>query len=127
MKIKLDDLQFNIMKVLWKKGQASVSSVRDALKAEKNLAITTIGTVLSRLEKKNLVEHTKEGRQYIYRPLITEGQARNSMTSRLINQLFKGDPGFLINHLINQNDFEEDELSELEQKIQEYKESKRKN
>ncbi len=124
MKIKLDDLQYRIMKILWQEGEASVARVRDLLKSERDLAITTVGTVLTRLAKRNLVTHFKEGRQFIYKPAISEKRAHSSMVQGLVNQLFKGDPGTLLNHLITENDFDETELDELERKIQAFKDSK---
>ncbi|MCE7995030.1 MAG: BlaI/MecI/CopY family transcriptional regulator [Roseivirga sp.] len=125
MKIKLDDLQFKIMAILWKQGEGSVSSIRDHLKSDKELAITTVGTVLSRLEKKGILSHSKEGRQYIYRPLITEDQARTSMISSLTKQLFKGNSTTLVNHLLNENEFDEQELEEIERMIEGYKQRKK--
>lgn len=125
MKIKLDDLQFKIMTILWKDGEGSVSSIRDRLKPDKELAITTVGTVLSRLEKKGILSHSKEGRQYIYRPLITQDQARSSMISNLTRQLFKGNTTVLVNHLLNEDEFDEQDLEEIERMIEGYKQRKK--
>lgn len=113
------------MTILWEQGEGSVSSIRDHLKADKELAITTVGTVLSRLEKKGILSHSKEGRQYIYRPLITEDQARTSMISSLTKQLFKGDSTTLVNHLLNENEFDAQDLEEIERMIEGYKQRKK--
>lgn len=116
-KIKLDDLQIAIMKVLWSRGEATVVQVKDALMEERELAATTIGTMLSRLEKKGVVDHRAEGRLYIYRPLITEGETKKSMVSILINQLFQGESSGLVNHLIKESEFDKDELQKLKELI----------
>ena len=112
--MKLDDLQLAVMKALWKLGSASVTQVRDELQKEsRDLAVTTIGTVLSRLEKKGAVAHETEGKQYIYKPLITEGDTRKSMLGTLLEQFFGGSPKALVNHLVDEGEFEKKEIEEL--------------
>ena len=111
--IKLDELQLKIMKVLWDFGEASVSQIQEALKEEREFAITTIGTILQRLHKKEIVAYRKEGRQYIYRPLISKKETQTSMASNLIDQLFKGKSSVLVNHLLESSEFEAEELERL--------------
>lgn len=112
--MKLDDLQLAVMKALWKLGEASVSQVREELQKEsRDLAITTIGTVLTRLEKKGAVSHTAEGKQYVYKSLISEGDTRKSMLGTLVEQFFGGSPKALVNHLVNESEFDKKELEEL--------------
>jgi predicted transcriptional regulator len=48
---RLTELQLEIMNVLWKQGEASVGDVRSGLRPERDLAHTTVSTLLSRLEK----------------------------------------------------------------------------
>lgn len=117
-KIKLDELQLKIMKVLWTQGEASVSDIQQDLKAERNFAITTISTVLQRLYKKEIVDFHKVGRQYIYKALISEKETQSSMTSNLIDQLFEGKSSVLVNHLLEEDAFEAEELERLRKLIE---------
>ena len=118
-KIKLDDLQLRIMQVLWSKGEAGVRDIQEHLKRkeDRELAITTLNTVLQRLYKRGIVNYRKEGRQYIYRAEVTEKETQSSMASSLINKLFKGKSSVLVNHLLESSAFDSDELEELKQKI----------
>lgn len=118
-KIKLDDLQLRIMQVLWSKGEVGVSDIQEHLKRmeDRELAITTLNTVLQRLYKRGIVNYRKEGRQYIYRAEVTEKETQSSMASSLINKLFKGKSSVLVNHLLESSAFDSDELEELKQKI----------
>lgn len=119
-KIKLDDLQLKIMKALWQLGEASVSDIQEVLKQEdRTFAITTIGTILQRLYKKQIVSYRKSGRQYIYQPSISEKDVQDSMTSNLVKQLFKGKSSMLVNHLLESEDFDPEELDRLQQMIEE--------
>lgn len=118
-KLKLDDLQLKIMQVLWKEGEVGVSDIQDQLKArdDRELAITTLNTVLQRLYKRGIVNYRKAGRQYIYRAEVTEKETQSSMTSSLVDRLFKGKSSVLVNHLLESSAFDHDELEELKQKI----------
>jgi len=111
--MKLDELQLKIMKVLWAKGTASVGEIKKILEAERSFAITTISTVLQRLYKKGVVDYHKEGRQYIYKAIITEKETQTSMTSNLLNQLFGGKSSVLVNHLLEADAIESEELEQL--------------
>ena len=61
----LGDLQHAIMAVLWERGEATTADVHEALQAERGLALTTIATMLRKMEDKGVVAHRAEGRQYI--------------------------------------------------------------
>lgn len=118
-KIKLDDLQLKIMKVLWGLKEASVGQIQEVLKAERAFAITTISTVLQRLHKRDIVSYYKEGRQYIYKAEVSEKETQHSMTNSLVEQLFGGKSSVLVNHLLEADSFETDELNQLKAMIEE--------
>lgn len=113
----LGDLQLAIMRVLWGHGEATVSDVHETLEPERGLALTTIATMLTKMEKKGVVGHRAEGRRFIYRPLVSEGQVRRSMVSDLTSQLFRGDVTALVNHLLSEHDIDSGELSQLREMI----------
>ncbi len=117
-KIKLDELQLAIMQVLWDKGEATVAEIQEALKDSRDLAITTIGTVLSRLEdKKKAVTHVTQGRKYVYRAIISEQETKSSMVHSLVKQLFKGQSASLVNHLLQEDELDKNELEQLKEMI----------
>jgi len=109
----LGDLQLAIMRVLWHRGEATVAEVHEVLEAERGLALTTIATMLAKMEKKGVVGHRADGRRFVYRPLVDEGQVRRSMVSDLTSQLFRGDVTALVNHLLSEHEIEPGELAQL--------------
>ena len=113
----LGDLQLAIMRVLWNHGQATVAEVHEALEPERGLALTTIATMLTKMEKKGVVDHHAEGRRFIYRPLVSESQVRRSMVADLTSQLFRGDVTALVNHLLSEHEIEDRELTQLRELI----------
>lgn len=112
----LGDLQLAIMRVLWSRGEASVSDVHETLEAERGLALTTIATMLAKMEKKGVVEHRMEGRKFLYQPRVSEEQVQRSMVADLTSQLFRGDVLALVNHLLS-NEIESGELDQLRELI----------
>ena len=111
--VRLGKLQLAIMRVLWRRGEAAVVEVHEDLEAERDLAPTTVATMLAKLEHKGVVAHRTEGRRFIYRPLVNEELVRRSMVDELTSQLFHGDVTALVNHLLAEHSIEARELAEL--------------
>lgn len=111
--VTLGDLQLAIMRVLWDHGEATVVEVHDELRVARDLAPTTIATMLGKMERKGVVEHRVDGRRFIYRPRVTEDQVKRSMVRQLTERLFAGNPAALVTHLISRGDIDPAELSEL--------------
>ncbi len=114
---QLGDLQLAIMRVLWSRGESTVAEVHEALEGERGLALTTIATMLMKMEKKGVVDHRADGRRFIYHPTVSEGQVRRSMVADLTAQLFGGDVTALVSHLLAEHDIEAGELAELRERI----------
>ena len=113
--IALSALQLSLMRALWAAGQATVAEVVQALREERGLAHTTVSTLLTRLEKRGVVGAEREGRQIVYRPLVTESQVRQSMVSGLLANLFEGRASDLLSHLIKRDEIAPEDLARLRQ------------
>ena len=113
----LGDLQHAIMAVLWERGEATVAEVHETLREERGLAPTTIATMLRKMEDKGVVVHRAEGRQFVYRPTVSEDVVRRSMVGELVERLFGGDPRALVAHLVSEHEIEPGELSGLRRRL----------
>ena len=117
----LTELQLALLRVLWERGEATVSEVQEALAPERSLAPTTVATLLSRMEKKGLLDHRTEGRQYVYRAVASEAEVRRSMVdefSGLAEDLFRGDVAALVSHLLTARDVAPDDLARVKALIE---------
>ncbi len=117
--LELSELQLAVMRVLWQRGKATVAEVHEALEPERGLALTTVATVLTRLEKAGFVAHRAAGRHYLYRPLVSEEAVRRSMVAVLADRLFEGDVAALVSHLVNARDIEPGDLARVKRLIEE--------
>jgi BlaI family penicillinase repressor len=116
--LELSELQLAVMRVLWQRKKAAVAEVQEVLKPERDLALTTVATVLTRLEKAGLVAHRASGRHYLYRPLVSEEEVRRSMVSVLAERLFEGDVAALVTHLVNAREIKPGDLARVRQLIE---------
>ena len=98
--LHLTELQLAILRVFWARGEATVPEVYRALLDERGLAQSTIATLITRLEKRGVLERSSEGRQFVYRPTVSEDEVRRSMVEDLTSVLFRGDPRALLAHLV---------------------------
>lgn len=115
--IQLTDLQLAILRMLWDRGEATAAQVHAALQDERELAPTTVATMLSRLDKRGVLEHRTQGRQFVYRAAVSEQEVRGSMLQRLTDFFFSGDQGALVSHLVSATDLDPDELGAVQQLI----------
>ena len=111
---KLSDLQLDILKVLWAKKQATTTEVHQAMASTRDLAYTTVATLLKRLEEKDVIQHKQQGRQYVYFAMVAEDEVRSSMVSNLLDRLFLGDPAALVSHLLGDENIEQSDLRRIE-------------
>ena len=116
-KHRLADLQMAIMQVLWDKSEATVAQVREALLPDRELAYTTVGTMLSKMEANGQVTHRSDGRVNIYKPAIKPDHVKRRMLSDLAERLFAGDVGDLVCCLLDGVDVSPDDLTEIKRLI----------
>jgi BlaI family transcriptional regulator, penicillinase repressor len=117
---RLGDLQLKIMKVLWDRGEVTVTDVHQAL-SDAELAYTTVATMLRKMEARHLVKHRTEGRSFVYRPAVAADAVSRSMSSHLIERLFEGSLADLVSHLLTTREVSRDELAQIERLIAERK------
>lgn len=112
----LGDLQLAILRALWTLGEAPVAEVHAAL-SDRGLALTTIATMLRKMEEKGLVSHTEQGRQFLYAAEVDPELVQRNLVGDLVTRLFDGDPLALVNHLLREGEIELDELDDLRKQV----------
>lgn len=112
------ELQIAILRVLWDRGEATVQQVREALSPGREPAVSTVATVLSRLEDQGAVSHRKDGRRYVYRPEIRRDEVRRSMVEELVDGLFGGKTSELVGHLLREREIDGADLDRLQALIE---------
>ena len=88
------------MRVLWDSGRATVGEVSERIEASPRPAYNTVLTVLRILEAKGYVRHEKDGRAFVYVPMIERGEARRHALSQLLTRFFDGSRELLVLDLL---------------------------
>jgi predicted transcriptional regulator len=116
-KHQLTELQLAIVRLLWTKGEATVAELWESLHEERGLAQTTLATILTRLERREVVAHRTRARQFVYRALVTAEEVQHSMVSELTAHLFEGDVPALVNHLLTAQDVSPGDLARIREML----------
>jgi predicted transcriptional regulator len=95
-------LELECLKALWKLGEANVKEVRNVLAANRNLAYTTVMTVLDRLARKGAAARRKVGRSFVYAPVLSRDSIRRLAVKELVECFFDGSQQELLDYLKDQ-------------------------
>ena len=90
---------------------------------ERDLAYTTVATMLRKMETRGLVRHRVDGRSFVYRPAVGSDAVTRGMSDHLLDRLFEGSLADLVTHLLTTREVSREELSKLEKLIAERKKS----
>jgi BlaI family transcriptional regulator, penicillinase repressor len=113
----LTKLQLELMAVLWRKQSATIAEVHRAVGKRRGLALATVATLLRRLEKKGAVAHAVDGRQFVYRPLVSAEAVRRSRLTEVAETLLPADVPALISQLLMTDKIGADELEQVKKLI----------
>jgi predicted transcriptional regulator len=88
-----------IMKVVWRLEQATVRDVYEALRAKRDIAYTTVMTMMKILEEKGYLKKSRVDRAYLYRPAQPRHQVVGDIVRDFLDRVFDGAAAPLLLHL----------------------------
>lgn len=108
------------MKALWEIGEGTVGDVLSAMSnRDRELAPTTVATLLQRLSKQGWVKHRKHGRQFLYRAAVDQREAARGVLQRVLRAFFGGKASLLTAQLLESEKLTTKELAELKKLLDE--------
>lgn len=122
-KTQLSELQLAVLRALWRRGEATTAEVVADLAAERDLAHTTVATLLTRLEKRGVVGQRRDGRTFVYSARMSEAEVQRSMVAGLVAALFAGDSSALVAHLVREDEVTPDDLAAIRARLAQAEES----
>jgi predicted transcriptional regulator len=114
--ITLTEAELPIMEIIWTKGSAGVTDVVAGL-PDSQVAYNTVLTTLRILERKGYVRHTKEGRAFVYHPVVERGEASRKAVRNLMKRFFQDSPELLILNVLKDEQLDQKELDRLKKLI----------
>jgi predicted transcriptional regulator len=105
------------MHVLWDRSPASVGDVVEHIEGDVRPAYNTVLTMLRILERKGYVSHEKDGRAFVFVPLVDRTAARKSAISQVLSRFFNDSPQLLVLNLLGHERVDADELKRVRELI----------
>src|SRR5687768_9500911 len=84
------DGELEILQILWNSGPASLSAVCEAMRQEREVAATTVATMLRVMSDKKLVKRTGSGRGATWSAVVSQAKTERGMVRRLVDRVFDG-------------------------------------
>ena len=114
----LTETELELISILWKLGEGSVADVIDKLAKERDLAYTSVSTILRILEQKKVLTTRKEGRGHVYIPVLTKDEYEERTVRHVVDHVFDGTPMALAKQLLNTSRLSKEDLIELKKLIE---------
>jgi len=107
------ELELEILKILWQRGPLPAREVRDALVGFRDLARTSVITILNIMVKKKYLSRKKVGASFVYRPRVTAAATTGGMLKDLVDRAFDGSAAAVMLKLLESSDLDEAEIQEI--------------
>lgn len=121
--MELSNTEWLVMQEVWRLHEAglavTVPAVHEALQTETAWAYSTAKTILTRLAEKGALEMRRNGKQSIFRPLISQQVAQRTATENLLSRAFQGAVGGLMQHLLGGRKISKQDRDYLRQLLEE--------
>ena len=113
----LGETEMEVLHHVWDLGEATVADVRERILDDRDVAYTTVMTVLKKLAGKGYLTYHKEGRSYVYEPAEEPNAVQHSLLQRLMEKVFHGSPTALVQTLVQKENLSDAERRELKSLI----------
>ena len=117
--LHLTEAELELMTILWRLGEATVRQVMAELPQGRDLAYTSVSTILRILEQKDVVASRKDGASHIYAPILDKSAYESATLKELVTTVFDGAASALVARLIDVETIDQDELGRLRRLLDE--------
>ncbi len=115
---RISEAEWDVMKVLWAKGACSAAEIVAALIGiDPDRHPKTIKTYLGRLTAKKAVAFRKEGRGYLYRPLVAEHECVKAVADSFLKRVFGGAVKPMLAHFVEHKQLSSEEIEDLKRML----------
>jgi len=117
---ELTERELELMHVFWQRGASTAAEVREQLAASgRDLAYTTVATLVRILGEKGFLEPTNTERPFLYRPVRDFDEVSRNMVGDLVERVFHGSREQLLAHLVEERELSPKERATLKAIFQE--------
>ena len=112
----IGSLEADILAIIWERQQATVRDVYETLREQRQIAYTTVMTVMNNLVKKELLSQDRTSIAYVYTPAIPGKEVASTILDSVVQRLFRGRSNIALSHLLGlERDLDPEQAEELRQ------------
>ena len=117
----IGSLEADILAVIWERQQSTVRDVYETLRAQRQIAYTTVMTVMNNLVKKELLTQDRTAIAYVYTPAIPGNEVASTILDSVVQRLFRGRANLALSHLLGlERDLNPEQAEELRKYAEEH-------
>ncbi|MBM6826196.1 BlaI/MecI/CopY family transcriptional regulator [Mordavella massiliensis] len=109
----ISESEFEVMKVVWKFTPINTNEITERLLKTTSWSAKTIQTLIKRLVTKGALTYEKQGRVFVYTPLVEENEYVNQQSNSFLNRFYNGDFSAMLSAYLENNQLSETELNNL--------------
>lgn len=110
---QISEAEFEVMKVVWKFAPINTNEITERLLKTTTWSAKTIQTLIKRLVTKGALACEKQGRIFVYTPLVKENEYINQQSNSFLNRFYDGDISAMLSTYLENNQLSETELQHL--------------
>jgi len=115
----LTAVELEMMNVIWQLGPCSVARVQEHLRPQRELAYTSVSTIVRILEQKGYVTSQKQGRGHLYDAAVSKERYQSLSLKRIVRNVFDGAPSLLVQRLLTSETLTPEDLARIESLLRE--------
>ncbi|MCO6045185.1 BlaI/MecI/CopY family transcriptional regulator [Aeoliella sp. ICT_H6.2] len=113
--IPISDAEWQVMHVVWRDHPVESQQVVDQLAEANGWSAATVKTMLHRLVKKQVLDFDRDGKRYLYRPVVRRSDCIRQESRSFVDRVFGGAAAPALMHLVKNSKLTDEELAELRQ------------
>ena len=110
---QISEAEYEVMKIVWKNTPVSTNEVTEELTSTTDWSPKTIQTMLKRLVNKGALTYVKEGRVFVYTPLVEEDEYISQKSSSFLSRYYDGELTSMVSAYLENDRLSDEEISEL--------------
>lgn len=110
---QISEAEFEVMKIVWRSAPINTNEITERLLKTTTWSAKTIQTLIKRLVTKGALTYEKQGRIFVYTPLVEENEYINQQSNSFLYRFYDGDISAMLSTYLENNQLSETELQHL--------------
>lgn len=110
---QISEAEFEVMKIVWKYAPINTNEITEHVLSSTTWGAKTVHTLIKRLVTKGALTYEKQGRVFVYSPLVKQDEYISQKSKSFVNRFFNGNISAMLSAYLENNPLSETELRQL--------------